>query len=852
MHFIRVSLALATTALVSPCMSAATLDDLVAYRHGIDALSGELWTVASARFEEALKTPDLDPASRRTLILRLAESLIRDHKAEAAMKILSDPVLEAGPEKSFWMGQALVAAGKLNDALVEFEKVGESDPNFQESQITQSLIRRALGDLDGAIDRLDRLIRQRNAPIGARILKAETLLENGQMEDALAALPQTAKLPASMAKRIELIRGKALLEINDADEAAAVFSALAQEDAKEGQTLRDFHQAKILLARARLAQGATQSAADGLLAFIQEKPDSPVLNEAFPVLLQCLPAQPTPNDPILTRLREWAPDAMNELPSFIQDSDDSASPWPTNTEVTSETRAPLALYYLALATRRLSAPDAALQARRLLVRLRREFPHHPLVARSLLELGRWDLDAGKKAQAAAHFAMLQKLGSSSPSELQAEALALEASSRFADGDYESAGKLFDQASLLLENERRLAAQQNAAVSLLAAGDLDDFDRVRKKVVDDNLSTLLSLERGIYLATQRNPEALVALQSFIDQHPDHPRVSEARLHAALAAVNALPPAPAVAEALLEEIPPEDQPKLSTTTLALVQIRYLQQQKKWTEAAAISGKYLSENSADPARPILLYERGRALFQNKDFNEAGIVLKTMAEEFPDHPDSQAALLLAARAAAEGATPQSRKESIELFQKLAAKETPFRDFARLELSSLHIQLSQLDEAIALLDPWFSKLEKADPLLVDVGLKLGDALFARAQKNTTYLERAMEVYNRLLSLIPSDAPARHSILYHKGLTLERFGDREDEALAAYMEVIQSASEIPEGDWSAIEDCGSGALRILEKREEWSAAKKLAKKIALLNGPNSRAFEDRAKDIGQKHMIWEE
>ncbi|MBB5351441.1 tetratricopeptide (TPR) repeat protein [Haloferula luteola] len=849
MRLPRLRPALLVATLFVPPLGAEDLAQLEAYRQGMDALSGELWPVAIARFQTALEAPDLTPEDLRTLRLRLAESQVRNQQPEAALQALADPTLAEDPEALFWKAQALTGAGRFQDALEVFALIKEGSPHFKEALLTQALVERSLGDLAGAVATFDRLGRERNAPLIARLLKSETLLEAKQPQAALEALPKRSDLPANIAKRADFLRGEALIDLERPAEAETLFNQLTESP--EGQSLRDFHLASIELARARLAQGATQPAADGLLAFIQLHPDSPVLDAAFSTLLRCLPEQPTPNDPILTRLREWAPSALTGSPSILGESGNASGSWPALPVASAQSVGAEALYYLAIATRQLGVADASLQARRLLIRLRQEFPQHPLVARSLLDLGRWDLEAGRKDQAAAHFALLGKRGVPSPATLRAEALALEASSRFSDGDFQQASTLFQEASTLLENEQQVAAQQNAAVSLLASGQLAAFDSLIEQVADPELTAHLALERGIYLATHRDPGARAELEAFLAQHPQHPRAAEGRLYAALAAVNAVPPDPIAAKAFLDAIPADARSSLPAATLTLVEIRRLQALSDWPAAAALAAEFLTQHPQDPARPLLLYERGRALFQNKDFNAAGIVLKTLVQESPDHPDAPAALLLAARAAAEGATPQARKESIGLFKQLAEKDSPFRDFARLELADLYILRSQLDDAIALLEPWMKELQAQDPLLVDVGLKLGEALYARAQESPQVLERALAVQDRLLSMLPEDASSRQSVLYQKGMTLEQFGDREDAALDAYMQVVQNASEAKDGDWNAIEGCGRKALLILEKREQWSAAMKLASRIASLNGPNAAEAAERAKNLRLEHMIYD-
>jgi hypothetical protein len=142
--------------------------------------------------------------------------------------------------------------------------------------------------------------------------------------------------------------------------------------------------------------------------------------------------------------------------------------------------------------------------------------------------------------------------------------------------------------------------------------------------------------------------------------------------------------------------------------------------------------------------------------------------------------------------------------------------------------------------------------LLLSVGLLLGEALFASAEGNADILSQSLAVYDRLLSDLPESSPSRSSILYRKGMTLEQFGDREDEALDCYVGVVQAAVDSSRADWKSVELCGFSALRILGKRKQWTAAKKFAERIAELKGPRSEEAAERAKTIGLEHMLWDD
>jgi len=842
----RPRLLLALGATLIPTLAASELEQLEDYRLGLDALAGRLWEVAEARFTSALETPDLQPATRQRLLLRLAEARIRGGRAPLALPLLDEPVLAEHPERPFWTAQALAGSGRLAEAarLIEAEALDPEAPFRREAMLTRARLLRAIGDLDGSLAALDQLLEVAPDSDRARQLRASILLDRNQPLAALTALEEAGEGPQS-----ELLRARARLATGDFESAAEGFAALVASP--EGQTLDNYHAATLGLARARLALGDASAAADGLIAFIQQNPTSPRLDEAFGLLLECLPEQAPPNDPILTRLRAWIPPPQRPAPGPVRRRDGINGAWPRE-PTEADPLAPEAMFHLALGLRRNPSPDTELDARRLLTRLRLEYPRHPLVPRALLEAGRWHLENDRRDRAAAHFDAITRLGGESNADLRAQALTLEGSARFQSGDFEQAAAVFDQAASLLEGDQREAALLNAATALLADGDLAAFDQLANTPRTPALSAQLELERALFLTSQRDPDALPALREFLRRHPEHPRLDEARLHAALAALDSMPPDLEFAAAQLARIEDAARATLPAATLALAEMRLAEARGDWAAAAARAARFLDANPDHPRRNLFRYEHGRALFHNQDYNAARIELQTLAREAPEAPQTPAALLLSARAAAEGATPQSQAESLELFDRLIAEESPFADVARLEKADILIRLSRLDEAISVLEPWFDSMQSDSPLLLSVGLLLGDAIFAQAQGDPIVLQRALDVYDRLLEALPEDDPNRPRVVYHKGLTLERFGDREDEALVAYMDVIQRIGDQPRGDWKAIELCGFSALRLLEQRENWPAAKRLAERIAALEGPRAEEAAGRARELGINHMIWDE
>lgn len=851
------ALAIAIVPMAAPAAGQENPAPPPAYRLGLDALAGRLWDVAVARFKEALTAPDLDPALRADLLLHLAEAHIRAGRGQPALEILEDPAVADHPARPFWTAQALAAAGRFRDALdtLDRDALQPAAPHRDEALLTKAKLLRALGDSSGALAAIDALLAADHTPPAARLLKARLLLDLNQPLDALAELPEDLQPGSAAAKEAALLRARALLSTSEFQKAVDLFSGLI--DAPENQSLSSYHAATLGLARARLALGAAASAADGLLAFIQQNPASPRLGEAFDLLLEALPMQPAPTDPILTRLRAWLPLAPVS-PSVLFGRDGGAAGAHPVANGTPDTLAPQALFHLALGLRRLETPEGRAEARRLLHRLRIEFPQHPVVPRALLEAARWDLEDGRRTEALAHLGALRQTDAPtiyrpSPAEasIRAQALALEGRTRFQDAEYDAAAAAFDRSASLLEAEKRDRALLNAAASLLAGGNLPAFDQLQERPLGPALEAQLALERALYLAAAHDAAALPALRNFLAAHPNHPRQADARLATALVALDAAPPDVGFARAQLEKLTPSDRDSLPPDQLALAELRLHDRLGQHAAAATRAQNFLDRFPTHRRAPLLRFELGKALFLNKDYNAARLVLQRLAQENPDSAQTPAAILLSARAASQGATPQSQAESLELFDQLIDSSSIFADVARLEKAGLLIQLSQLSEAIDLLDPWFGRMENDDPLLLSVGLLLGDALFASSASQPAHLDRAVEVYDRLLAALPADAPARPRVLYHKGLTLEQLPGREDDALVTYVDVIQTSPTTATGDWKSIELCGFSALRILEKREQWQAAKKLAERIAALGGPRSDEAAARAKALGLEHMIWE-
>ncbi|QJE95447.1 tetratricopeptide repeat protein [Luteolibacter luteus] len=830
-------------------------ENIPAFRDGLDAMSARLWEVAVTRFEAALATPELDAAGKQAILLRLIETRIRANDADEALKLLADPALAGNPGISFWKAQALASKGQLAEAVAALDEksTGESAPHRREALFTRAALQQLLGDLSGALEALQILSKEKDPAtvLEAKMEIASILLDQGKGAEALATLPPpNAKMTPLQAARAELLRGQAQLALNEHQAAAGIFSAMLKHGDEAFAAYRQ--EATVGLARAQLAAGNREAAIDGLIAFIELNRDSPKIGEAFPLLMECLPAHPATDDVILTRLDEWCRDAPPDTPIGLGTGSDSSAVWPSARPSADELETQ-ALFHLAIGLRREGSAESKFRARQLLTRLRIDYPNHPLARRALLEISRWDLADGRKEQAEASLSALDE-AEVAPA-MRAEAFLSAATTAFDAGDFTLASGELEKAAALLDGEGQRQAWLNTAVTRLAAGDLPGFDTVSKAHgKDPRIEDDLALERTLFLTAKRDPAAMEDLDKFIIEHPQHPRIAEARLAAAHAALENSPPDPAFAKAQIESISEQQAATLPQGSLVLAKIRVAAVEKRWADAAQIADAYLKANPKDPQANEIRYEQGNARFKNGDFNQARLELEKLAMDAPDGRHAQAALLLAARSAALGATAQAKQESIVLFDKLIAANGELADAARL----LKTEVLSPAEAAKELLPWFQGMKKDDPRRLIAGLHLGDALFNSAGTDNAPLEQALAIYEDLLANMAPNSSSRFEVEYLRGRVLEELPDSKDpskkrlaEALDVYFSVLQDASKQAPANWKWVDLCGMRARGLLESAERWEAAIAVAEQHAKLASPRAQEAAERAKQLKLEHFHWE-
>ena len=832
-------------------------------RRGEDALAAGLWEIAELRFKDCLADPSLNAEEKSKAAMRLAEAMIRGGHPAEALEWLEQSWVVENPEALFWKAQALAGQHRLSEALAVFSELlaNPTAPYRREAGLTRAGLELSLGQPEAALESLDRLLLESpdSGLAKVQLYQAEILLDLKRVVDARRAMPLKESVAAEDLPRAALLEAELLLREGRTADAEAAFQELVNHP--QGQSIRHFHAAVIGLADSIQAQGQREVAVSSLLAFLQDHPDSPVLEAIFQRLLEWLPEKPSASDPILERTAVWIlPPVAVPIGLIATTSPDSGAvaAWPSRSHADELSSLHLfSLYTRAVGLYRMATADSRVEALRLFKRLRLEYPDHALAIRSLYQQARWLLDSRSVDQA---FTILDTLRSSSESpQLRGEAAFIEARAATTSGDPKQAIQLFDEAADMLVGSESRAAKLQAAIARLRSG---EFQTVKLNIANgekSNRELEADIELEQALVTAAPAVAKQALKEFFSRFPDHPRAPEARLAAAEAALSDAVPDLELARTQLELLAamPERSASLSAARIALAKLRIADLSNDPMHTIAVAQSIIGSFPASPVAAEAELTLGRNLFQTGNYNAARLVLGKLATSETNPARSQTAWLLAARAAALGATPQSKDEALVLFDKAIAANGPVSSLAILEKARHLIDIYRLEDAAALLRKWTAMIPENDPLQLPAGLLLAEALYAQGSTRDQLLVEALAVYDKLLVQATNQPALLNRLQYLRGSTLEQLPDekdptqkREKQAFQAYHAVLETTSSPAE--WEYFERCGFRALALLEKSERWPVAISLAKKIASFHGPRADEAAARASQLQLKHMIWED
>jgi tetratricopeptide (TPR) repeat protein len=821
-------------------------------KQGREAMAAHLPDVAAARFEARLAHLPADAEETTRLLLLLGESQVRAHQSQKALTTLSHELLRDSSLALFWKAQAHRAEGELQRAIELLDQVItiKSFPYFGEAVLTRSRLLSALGNQRAAIDGLNLLTSTKSALANrAKLDQARLLLITGKTEEARKILPSAKSLKGGEALDAKLLNAALLHTESKFPQAVAEYQNILKSYEKEGEPLPAFiHEAAIGMARARASLNQRTEATDALLSFLQNQPDSPVLDEAFSLLETLALKESAADDPVVSlidaRLKQWSITPQVKLPALLpQSSTGVADRLPTLTEFDHPELHAHALYLRIRQQSQLQEAENLDLLRRLVTQLHWEHPDHPLAQKGTIALAR-ALFREKQFDKAAH--LLENLiGYAVGGTAETEAHLLLAREFFRQQNFSEAAGAFEKAAQALLPLAQNNAQFNAGISWLLAGDIGQWQRLLDAATPQ-LKASLQLEQALLAAQQQPERGLPMLDRFIIDHPNHYRIIEARLAMTFCALDQVPPSIALARTLLDSLAGQSE---FSEEILLAQIQLATATRENSAAIGLSRKFLSTYPESPQLANVTLSLGIALYQNGDLNDARQTLQKLEKS---HPEKAApALLIAARAAARTGTPQSLTEAMELFDRIIRSKSSLSAFAALEKARTLIDTkstASLQLATTELETLHGTLEQSPSLQITAGLLWMETLHALSGSDTKRLQEGLSLQRKLLDhpLLADDD--RNRVIYFRGLTLEQL-NQADQALDAYYQVIETASKQAPSQWDYFERCGFNAIALLEKNRRWEPAIALAKKLATFPSPRAKEAEQRAERLSLEHMI---
>lgn len=812
------------------------------YQQGLKDLAAHLPLEASKNFQESLKTKNLSESQKAIIRPFLAEALIRAHKTDEGLSLweqLPDSVL-----KSYWTAMGLFNKGYFTRALEKLSSIPDSDPLSVYAFQLKAQLARQLGDQQLLVESLIRLGRTDSPSVShtANILLADTLAGMQNYTEAQAILEQVknslsgTEKPPILLPYAELVDGKISVIQGNVDQAIKTFASIADNTSypakirdlarvalAEGEILREKRNPGQAEEEARAQQPEEENihtagtGEDRLITFIGGKADSPLLMDAFNILLR-------------ENTFRTDPQALEKLTGWVNSKD--------------ATRQPAAMYAMgSLFLEKGDLAGAIKLAGDGLAKYPQNVPVQTLclnIITALLEKGRTE-DAER---------LISKYpGTSAGIIFQQGALA------FQKGDYPLAQKLFREASRRGTEKTAETALFNENLSALHANDAKGAAAlVREAAGSAKLREHILFEQAHYAAKRMNPEATELLAGFVAVAEDPALKTQARLDQAEVALNLNPPDIQTVQSTLPLLEKEQLTPDQAMQLGRLKILLAENLQEWTEAIQACRQTIVLDKDGKQADALYLKLGELLYKNGDFHEAQLVLQPFPSKYPDSPLKAAALFLAGKAAQQSNTVNTLEAALTIFQTLGAGTTQFAQAAKIEEASVLLRMGKADQCIAVLDELLSKPLPRYMRLLALSIQ-ADAWVTKEDTHSDTLRKAINLCTEILNTPNLGLAWKFKTLTQRAQFYERLNDQE-KALDDYASVLvhtpSGSSANKRRDWHWFYNAGFASIRLMGQAQNWDGALALARKLAQTSGPRAREAAAYARRIQLEHFIWQE
>lgn len=821
---------LAVLSTVPPASFAAGLEDASEFITAQQALSEGLPGVAAVKAERLLKQKSWSRAETSRLATFAAEAWARARTGEPVLKLAEDYDLE---DEVFWQAQALTLMGDLAAARKKLTE-GEDAPRQPRAALLLAQILATQGETAAARAAIEPLLTAPDQPLGqqARLLLAEL----GSDEKNLP--PATDALSLYLRSRTQLKAGK----VNEAE--AFLKQALAATNGGE----RVHHAALLLQGEILLQRKQAEAAQDYLLKFLDSTAECPLWTESFDLLNRAHESLPRPRILPETVLR-WisAGNTAQQQPEMS----------PALLRAASDFRGH-ALYLVALW---LAEQKRETEAVSLLEALLQAHPRHARLADAL----RMAMEIYTQQGADARVLMLADIWHQhfSDSTSTVEYTLGGVYSRRAEHwqALQSFQNAADIATTLTERRRALF---NAAVSAVLAGNLSLYQSLHGQLSiatnsavvgkdNDDSAATLELEKALFSASQRKPDAEDGLRAFIRAHPDHPRFADACIALTEWMLMAKTPRIEDARTTLDaaataSITPEQQQRLDCTRLWLREatgdLKTLVTEgnaflKKWPKSALI--------------PEVRLRIASAHYRLEDYANARTEFEIIARDHPSTPHAETALYFAAMSAASVMSAEGRARALVIWEELASKGGTLAVAARRQQALTERAQGHLPEALAALDKLLAiKSLDTEQRRMTICEK-AEVLLLMGKTEPAQLSSAVTLLDEFLSdaSLPMFWKARAAFTL---ATVHHDAGRDTEALEACYNVLRAANISPPAspaDYLWFSKAGFFGIDLLEASRQWEPAARLAEQIAQRPGNRAAEARERATKIRLEHFLWD-
>ena len=846
----------------------------VEYQAGSKAMADQLYQIAVSKFRLALQTADLPSDVTPHVQMALVESLIRSSTsprgdsrlASEAMLLLDEEGLSDQSSSSLWKAEALIALGRYQEANEALAGIPLSHTKYNEAQITRARILLALGQTTDALELLIKLDQSSSTQIknAANLLATEIHINLGNHDNAAASLKKIdEKIPAA-AKIKEYLQARlALKSEGKSAEAADQFQSLIS--APDHLPEQIFHACILGKADAQAASNKQDEAISTLEQFIENYSNSILLPAAFDRLSSILPDDLGNNNPIMSKLQQWSGDTLPASnPLYLTGEDSSAispyQPQPSsNHDLVS-----LALYHRATLLARSDELEENQLAMALLARLRVQHAATPMLpgelylklsSASLIDTAYLHLKQNNPSQATFTLSVMEKIAFSP--RLRDEASFIRGLLLAEQNELSDALSAFDYARQASSQDIAEASSINAAMMALKGSNLNAFEEISTSSQENFIRNSLHLERALWKSGNGDLAGVSELESFIVNNPGHARENEARLALAAASVITTPMDIDMAKAQIDIILPRLTDAESQYKITKILIRAEELAQNWKGAADAAERFIANFENNPNIPYVKLKLGEAYFHNEDYNKARRILQEIPEKYPESPYSPYASFQAAMAARLGGTTQAREECLSMFQKIIdGDQAHLAHEARIQQGRVLIDLRRYQEAEACLEPLLQDENTPTSLHRSAGVLMADCLHRQGPTDTLKYDDAIDIYDQLLAEESIPLAWKNRLHFLRGQTYESMSQWAN-AFGSYYDVIienyHPSSEEPHNEeWLWFYRCGFKALSMLEREQRWTAAVKLARRVASFDGPRAEEATQRANSLAKKHMIWED